>query len=639
MALRVRKQRVLLNGGKHEGASPLALVPLFNAEGSKNMRLVKPGIVRMVNGFASLNSTAVTTDTGASATRCTGLYHYLSRSSGAITRRDVAVFDDGVNEVELWDSDDGGATWTFLKDLGSGAVGLVPSFLQVENQLFITFGGSIAVQEYDGSSVSDAGQTQPNTPTVTTLGAGNLTGTFQYKVAVIDSNGDVGPASDASSPKTKDQKELRVTFSAAGGSNLGIRIFRTTGDGNFFFFLADVEGVSATTYDDNTDDRTLLSRGKGSANHGEAPPTGARFGMQHRARAIYLGTNANPNRFFYSDLGRGDTVTTGQFERVGEGEEGDYLVTGFPEYEGVAVLFKEHSIWTLSGDGRQTYSLDRSMAQAGTVGKNSVALVPGGGKFRDTTGELNTISKPVIAYLTPHGDARIFDGIADTIISNAAQDVFATMSYEHRDQAWVQIYPPYNWIIFAIPTADQTFSYIALDYTQGTWHPVDFLPNAACAAISESSTVSNILLAGQSKTSVGGTVYQFFTGTDADGSNITATMRTVPLHYGDPLSIKRLAAVGSIFEAQASSLTVTLNIYEGMADTGASAFSTKSLELQASNADFTELDPEQAKDSNGDYPRAKAHVLEWTRTGSTIWGMAGWTSHFQEESQPYAIAS
>ncbi|KKL44609.1 hypothetical protein LCGC14_2363960, partial [marine sediment metagenome] len=464
--------------------------------------------------------------------------------------------------------------------------------------------------------------------------AGGIVGSFRYRSANIDSAGVVGPASVATDVLTVEDNKIDLSSITLGAG--GARLYRDTADGTTFFWLAD---VTTNAFTDDIDDRTLLTSGKEPPNHGDPPPAGARFGMQHRALPLYLGTDARPNDFWYGDAGRGDSVPSDNHDPVGEGEEGDHLVTGWPEYEGIAVLFKEQSIWTLAGDGRNTFNLERSQAQAGTVGKNSVALVPGGLKFRDSTGETLTIGKPVLAYLTPHGDARIFDGLADLIISSGAKDTFATMDYQYRDQAWVRIYPPYHWIIFAIPTGDQTFTYMALDYTLGSWHKQDFLPNAACASLAETASANNVLLCGQAKTSVGGKVYQFFTGSTADGSNITSTIRTIPLHHGKPLDLQWLRAVGSIFEAQASALTVTLNVYAGMADTGATAFSTHSLELLNTNAEFTELDPAQIKDSNGVYSRAKSHVLEWTRTGTTEWGMAGWETYRQDEPQAYAVTS
>ena len=67
--------------------------------------------------------------------------------------------------------------------------------------------------------------------------------------------------------------------------------------------------------------------------------------------------------------------------------------------------------------------------------------------------------------------------------------------------------------------------------------------------------------------------------------------------------------------------------------------STHTLELTASNQQFTQLDPTLIKDSSGDQPRGMAQVAEWTRAGTTIWGIAGWTSYRQDEEVPYAITT
>jgi hypothetical protein len=631
-AYRRNKTRVFLHGGEHEGISSFALADRYSPEGSQNMRLAKLGILRSVGGYSTLNAAAITTDTGASAVKVVGLHHYISRSAGAATLRQVAVVDDGVDEYEIWHSTDGGATWSFLKDMGSGGVGLKPSFGQWENTLQICFGGTLTPQEYDGSAVTDSGPASPPAKPTVALGGTppGITGTFRYKSADIDANGDVGSVSPESNKIVANVRKINVTRASEGAG--GYRLYRTTGDGSVYFWHSDHENGSSTPYIDFKTDRDLLENSRGSEpNVGVAPIDGLRLVAPHRARVFYAGTNDNPNRLYYSDVGNGNAVGPSSFLRIGEGEEGDEITALFPEYEGELLIFKEDSIWRLAGDGRQTFDLVRTQAQKGTIAKASHTLVRGGSKFTTATGDIATIPQSVVVYMTDT-DARITDGVSDTVISWAEADSFATLSYQHRNQAWCVDYPPYNWVIFAIPTADGTYTYRAWDYEHGTWHPLAGFPNAACAALTETASAANVLMTGQAKTATGGETYQFFTGNDLDGSNMTSKVRTRVLDFGGPDIKSVLEALEPVFEAAGSSLSITINVYEGMADTGASAFFTTTTDIQGSNVNYVNPDPIYVK-TNGIFALDEGFVLEFTYTGTSGWGIAGWTATHYEIPQ------
>lgn len=626
-AYKRKTTRVFLHGGEHEGISSFALADRFSPEGSQNMRLAKLGILRSVNGYSKLNAADIVTDTGSSAVKVVGLYHYISRSGGVATRRQVAVVDDGVDEYEIWHSTDGGATWVFLKDMGSGGVGLKPSFGQWENTLEICFGGALTPQEYDGSAVTDSGPaTPPAAPTVAVGIAPGITGSYKYKTAEIAAGGLIGSVSPASDSVTVNGKQVNLTRASEGVD--GYRVYRTTGDGAVFFWHSDHENGSSTPYADSITDRDLLENSRGNEpNVGVAPIDGLRIVAPHRARVFYAGTNDNPNRLYYSDVGIGNGVGPSAFLRIGEGEEGDEITALFPEYEGELLIFKEHSIWRLAGDGRQTFDLVRTQAQKGTISKSAHALVPGGAKYTGANGEVAAIARSAVVYMT-EDDVRITDGISDTVISWGQQDTFASLAYQYRDQAWVEVYPPYNWVVFAIPTADGTYTYCAWDWEHGTWHPLTGYPNAACSALTESASAASVLMIGQAKTATGGEVYQMFTGNDLDGSNMTSTLRTRAMDFGDPDMMSVLEALSPVFEAAASSLVVTINVYKGLASTGASAFFTTTTDTTGTNVNYVNTSPIYIK-TDGIFALDEAFVLEITYTGTSEWGLAGYsTKHY-----------
>ena len=127
--------------GTQEGIHSVALPAIYSSSGSRNLWIDKLGRAKKILGYSKQNSSAVTTNTGGSATRLRALRAYRkTESDGTFTRQLLGLFDDGTNECELWYSTNDGAAWTFIADFGSGSVGAIPDFAQVDNTLFFADG-------------------------------------------------------------------------------------------------------------------------------------------------------------------------------------------------------------------------------------------------------------------------------------------------------------------------------------------------------------------------------------------------------------------------------------------------------------------------------------------------------------------
>ena len=168
--------------GQRENTTALLLPAIFASSGSQNVYIDRYARVRMINGYAAQGS-AVTTDTGGSATNVRALFPYrLTNANGTITRQLIGVFDDGTNEYEIYSSTDEGANWTFREDEGSGPVNIPPDFCQFGDTLFIAV-PTVAPRTWNGTAVAAAGGSQ--SPTLASaIGAvgGNLSGKYQWKM-------------------------------------------------------------------------------------------------------------------------------------------------------------------------------------------------------------------------------------------------------------------------------------------------------------------------------------------------------------------------------------------------------------------------------------------------------------------------
>ena len=393
--------------GTQEGIHSVALPDIFSSSGSRNLWIDKLGRAKKILGYSKQNSSAVTTNTGSRATRLTALRAYR-KTVGTDPRQVLGLFDDGSDEVELWYSANDGETWTFIHDFGSEEVGIRPDFAQVDDVLYITLGNAEAPRTWNGSTLGTAGPTTrspafSNVQAGTTLG--QLNGSYTWKLVSVDDTETRVAGSTTSAVAQVQNKPVTLTWSEDTTSGIaGYELYRTTGTGTAFYFVAFVAGSDTTTYVDNNSDLDILAN-RTLEEHGDAPPAGTYFVEPHKQRLWWGRTNANPRRVQWSDPGQPDQVGANNYLDVTDESHGSIgdVITGLSgDYDGMLVVFQEQSIWPVSGTGPiANSSMDwrrpRTNAITGTVSHNSVGTVRAGAIYTDTSGKQASVGKNVLA--------------------------------------------------------------------------------------------------------------------------------------------------------------------------------------------------------------------------------------------------
>ena len=583
MSVPLRIQLVDAFLGSGEGIHSIILPDVFSSGGSVNLWIDKYGRAKKISGYAKTNTTAVTTDTGASATMCRELFRYRSSASGSFTRHMLGCFDDQANEFEIWKSTDDGATWTFVQDLGAGSINSQPDFAQLGNTLLFT-NGVVTPRTYDGTTWATAGGTQLAAPTLSGTTSGNLAGTYKWKVLPINTDGTRKISSAASAATTITDLQQTVTWTEDAGVG-GYEVYRTTGTGAVFYFVDFVDTSATVTYVDNTPDLLILEN-RVLEEHGDAPPSGAYFCEAHKQRMWFGRTDTNPRRAYWSDPGDPDSVWTDNFIEFGDAETfGDVLTGLIGDFEGHLVVGTERSVWTISGTGEiigniTDWSRTKTNAQIGWVTKRSVVRIPAGSRFFDQNGQVQITDAVSLAYFTPFGDIRLFDGDNDVIISHPKRDLLATANYAQRTKTHAIHDPERNEVTwcFAVGSASEPATAVTWNYRWGVWYERDW-PFASGVAI-ETSGDASILLGGSNSTTTGGRVYTLWSGNSFDGANIEATWMTKTLvglnDEGQSVlsHTKRWRWVDFLFETD-NATTLTLEWLNGNTpDNGAAVSST-----------------------------------------------------------------
>lgn len=521
--------------GSQEGIHSIILPDIFSSGGSKNVWMDKYARCKKIMGYAKQNATAVTTDTGASATMVRALFAYRSASSGtAFTRTLLGCFDDQVNEFEIWKSTNDGATWSFVEDLGAGSINSIPDFAQLGNAL-VFVNGVVSTRTFNGTVWATATNSQLAAPAISGSTTGNLLGTYTWKVVPVKSDGSRKFGSVVSAATVVASLQKVVTWVADPDVTVvGYEIYRTTGTGAVFYFVSYVDGIATVTYTDNTPDTNLLEN-RVMEEHGDAPPVSYRV-EAHKQRMWYFNQDAFPQRGYWSDAGFPYSVYSQNFIEFADAETlGDKVVGAVGDYESRLVVFQERSVWAISGTGEiigniQDWSRTKTNCQTGAVSGRSVTRIPAGAKYVDQKGQVQATTAVSLAYFTPLADIRIFDGDNDLIVSYPKKDFLATLNYAQRAKVFMIHDTARNETTWVFPagSSGEPNKAVTWNYAWGVWYEREWAFSHGIET--ESSSQAAILLAGSSSTSTGGQVYLLWSGNSFDGATFNAQWMTKTLY-------------------------------------------------------------------------------------------------------------
>ena len=670
MAYPIQTQTFTVFLGTQEGIHSVALPTIYSSSGSRNLWIDKLGRAKKILGYAKQNSSAVTTNTGGSATRLRDLRAY--RQTGAsFTRQLLGVFDDGSDEYELWYSTNDGVAWTFIADLGSDSVDAIPDFAQVDNDLFFA-NGVVAPRIWNGSALSTAGPSAKS-PTITAAvntASGQLNGSYSWKMVSVD-GAEVRSAGSVTSNIIQLQDEQAdLSWTADSDTDIvGYELYRTTGTGANFYFVTFIDGRTTTSITDNASDLDILEH-RLLQEHGDAPATGSYFCEPHKQRLWWGRTDTNPRRVFWSDPGEPDQVGANNYlDFTDQSSVGDILTALHGDFEGMLVAFQERSIWTVSGTGQIVSDImdwvrTKSNAVTGTVSHRSVVKVPAGSVYTDASGQNVTTSRVMLAYFTPLGDIRLFDGNNDIVISTPVKETLKTYLYAQRTKIHAVHDVENGHVVWFWPSTTaleaECTQAVVWNYRWGVWYVWPDMPMAASTTI-ETATDTQIVLTGEAQTTKGGFCYKFFSGDSFDGSNIPARWMTKVV-YGTDNSwsvrnpqqlmpyIKRFRWLDLIAEAE-SDVTLTVEWMSGAASDeavgrGSASQSIEPLGLQLITSDGNGIQTADESNitlpfdsvqkiinlegSNGDYIQdvgCRIRISDDAANGS--WSLEGMTLGFQ----------
>jgi len=213
---------------------------------------------------------------------------------------------------------------------------------EYENYMF--FGnGSSTPYKYNGAHFTRHGIPQPTSAaTVATDSTGVLSGTYQYKVAYVNSAlvaGDVNTATDAI---TFAGEKALISSIPVAPTSFGVNsryLYRTLASGVVFYYLDEIADNTTTTYADNTPDSSLGS----VAPTDQGEPPNYSYLLFHQARLF--GVDPSDNLVKYSELGNPYVWKATNFRRIGDTTFD--IPTGLSVYDNSIYVYCKSSIWLI----------------------------------------------------------------------------------------------------------------------------------------------------------------------------------------------------------------------------------------------------------------------------------------------------
>lgn len=476
-------------------------------------------------------------------TRITGIYDFQKISpTGAGSDGTAYEGEDGTPIHEHLYSYDNGEVY---REQENGNVELVAGFVpSLTNSRFTTFAQSngyvymarpgAAPAVYDGDRMYKVGIVAPtdamtgaDAPAVGA--AGNLNGTYTYKVTLIFETEDgrtiesnPSPVSTAVAPANQQVSLTWAALGATAQANLfehisGYRIYRrkdgaTVGE-NDFFLITTITDITTTAYTDNTAD---IDVGVLVSLDNNPPPTGGQV-IFYNQMLFILGADGDPHGIQHSRPGDFESFPASHFLKFYSRSTSP--IVGAKELNGVLVVFFEDAIYHVTGTSVSTLRIRKMTENIGCVAPGSIQ-------------DLGN----VIAFLWKDG-LYGWDLTRPHNFGQPIEPFVEGASRELQRQAYGAVYRELDHYYLALPNADGTTPWIVFDYTTDpqltsdmesrarrvprAWFKYtgenDGLAATAMASCQEFTTKREIVLWGNAV----GEVFQADSGTTDNGAPIT----------------------------------------------------------------------------------------------------------------------
>ena len=353
----------------------------------------------------------------------------LADADVRLVKASVPVGDDKAN-VASWPSADAYSTYGSSTDLWGTT--WTPAEVNAS-----TFGAAIAA--YPTTTTSETARVDHIRITIYYYGAalvpavgvsGNPNGTYTYKLTFEDEDGNESDASLASASVAPASQSVNLTGVALGDTRTTKRnIYRKGGNLTFYYWVGEIADNTSTTFSDNISDTEALTTGIILAGEIEGDRANTRIGASvdykypclHYERMFWADqSSGNTNRIVWSKPSHPYAYPSAFAIFVGD----DKPVTRIVTFLNDLIIFKEDSIWRLTGSEENSFQLSRTPATVGCNMPFTVVKLQDRIMFANSQGIWffdGVTARPVTNRLDHFFNGRTINSIAPIVVNSTTK--------------------------------------------------------------------------------------------------------------------------------------------------------------------------------------------------------------------------
>ncbi len=226
----------------------------------------------------------------------------------------------------------------------------------------------------------------------------------------------------------------------------------------------------------------------------------AKYVVFHKNMAFAAGDDANSSTLYFSDLGDIDNWATGLSGNVNvETDDGSVIRAIVPGFDAL-YIWKDHSIWRLSGNDKDTFVLQRMVSDIGTLSGKSIGQI--GNDF---------------IFVSDDGDIILYDGAVKVRnISAKIQGTIDGWAFDRIFYTPAVIFDDDYYIGYSTVATSTNSKVLLFDTFYSAWTKFDGL-NVNAIWVGEDANGKEAIFFGDYI----GNTYQYPSGTDDNGTAIS----------------------------------------------------------------------------------------------------------------------
>ena len=256
----------------------------------------------------------------------------------------------------------------------------------------------------------------------------------------------------------------------------------------------------------------------------------------HKRMAFAAGSSTNPSTLYFTDVGDIENWDTGLSGNVSvETNDGSVIRALVPGFDAL-YIFKDKSIWRLTGDDKDTFVLQRMVSDLGVTSPNAVSLI--GNEF---------------IFTSSQGNVYIYDGsIGVKLISSKIDGTLEAANFDRFQYVASTVFDDDYYLAISSSGSDAHDILMVYDtFNEGWTKFVGIKANAL--AVADNGSGEDMLIFGDYL----GYVYNYPDGTNDDGRAISSSYITKQYRFPESGTIKDWRLL-RVFAAQKGSYNLSV---------------------------------------------------------------------------------